>query len=101
MLIRFQLGQHQEALGVLVHSLHDSVSAEAYCTLGGGVIPPKTALYVCEKSGLQSLNIFFGAPLNPAKTIAVVPALSREITVDEALKKDLTKILLKVYMSGG
>ncbi|THH00928.1 hypothetical protein EW026_g1677 [Hermanssonia centrifuga] len=48
-----------------------------------------------------SLNIFFGAPLNPAKTIAVVPALSREITVDEALKKDLTKILLKVYMSGG
>ncbi|PSR76572.1 hypothetical protein PHLCEN_2v8330 [Hermanssonia centrifuga] len=96
-----RLGQHHEALGVLVHSLHDSVSAEAYCTLGGGVIPPKTALYVCEKSGLQSLNIFFGAPLNPAKTIPVVPALSREITVDEALKKDLTKILLKVYMSGG
>lgn len=78
--------------------LHDSASAEIYCTLGGAVVSPKTAHALGERFQLQAWAALI-APLPVANKGA--SALEREKTVDESLKKDLTKILLEVYMSGG
>lgn len=47
-----QLGKHQEAIASLVHDMNDSTSAEAYCTLGGVVIPGKVASTIGERYGL-------------------------------------------------
>lgn len=85
-------------MGTLVLDLHDSASAEIYCTLGGAVVSPKTAHSLGERFQLQPWAALI-APLPLGNKGASM--LEREKTVDEALKKDLTKILLEVYMSGG
>ncbi|KAI0337403.1 hypothetical protein BDW22DRAFT_1409963 [Trametopsis cervina] len=78
-----KLGRHHEALTVLIHTLHDSASAEVYCTLGGEVISPKTAAALSER---------FGVPTLP---------LSIVNGAEESVKRTLTKVSLEVYMSGG
>ncbi|EKM58173.1 uncharacterized protein PHACADRAFT_252272 [Phanerochaete carnosa HHB-10118-sp] len=92
-----KLGRHREALSALVLDLHDSASAEIYCTLGGAVISPKVAHLLGERFQLQR----WAALITPLPMANKATPMEREKTVDEGLKKDLTKILLGVYMSGG
>ena len=82
--------------------MNDATSAEAYCTLGGEVVPAKTAQQIGERSGLQpwaTLVTPLAAPGKPAK--AGPTPMKRQKTVDDEVKKDLVMILLEVYMSGG
>ncbi|KAI0090078.1 hypothetical protein BDY19DRAFT_887852 [Irpex rosettiformis] len=90
-----KLERHREALSLLIHTLHDSASAEAYCTLGGEVIPQKTSQALAERFSIPIL-----APPLPTRP-AALNQRERSITVDEGLKKELTRVLLDVYMSGG
>lgn len=101
-----KLGDHQAALRILVANLGDSTSAETYCTLGGDIIPPKTAQSIAVDAGLKELAVtLYGLPAtDKSKSVngkgAISPkALSRAISANENLKKDLVKILLEVYMS--
>ncbi|CDO71043.1 hypothetical protein BN946_scf184844.g47 [Trametes cinnabarina] len=97
-----KLGNHRSALSILVHDLNDSTSAEAYCTLGGEVVPARTAQVIGERSGLQAwaaLVTPLAAPGKPVKSGSA--SMKRTKTVDEEVKKDLIMILLEVYMSGG
>ncbi|KAG8944702.1 hypothetical protein FRC04_001601 [Tulasnella sp. 424] len=48
-----RIGNHDGALSLLVHSLKDSTTAEAYCTLGGDVIPPKVASAVAHQMSIE------------------------------------------------
>ena len=59
---------------------------------------PKTAHSIGERFQLQPW-----AALNAPVSLSSKGSspLEREKTVDESLKKELTKILLEVYMSGG
>ncbi|KAH8832816.1 hypothetical protein DL96DRAFT_1583497 [Flagelloscypha sp. PMI_526] len=85
--VQGKLGHHRETLSLLVRSLHDSVSAEAYCTLGGrAVIPPKTAMSVTVQSLAHHTE-------GPAESLFTFEA------VDEKLRKELIRTLLEVYMS--
>ncbi|OSD05085.1 hypothetical protein PYCCODRAFT_1362718 [Trametes coccinea BRFM310] len=97
-----KLGNHRSALSILVHDMNDSTSAEAYCTLGGEVVPARTAQTIGERSGLQA----WAALVTPLATPGKIPRLGaapmkKVKTVDEEVKKDLIMILLEVYMSGG
>lgn len=81
-----------------MHDLHDASSAEAYCTLGGEVVPGKTAQALGEKYDLTAwTSALFSLP--KAK-VGAVP-VGRQKTVDEGLKKGLLKVLLEVYMTDG
>ncbi|KAF7363500.1 hypothetical protein MSAN_01006200 [Mycena sanguinolenta] len=73
------LGNHRAALSALVNDLHDSLSAEAYCTLGGDVVPGK-----------------FG-PLGSAARADKKAVDAKD--EDLVKRKVLLKILLEVYMS--
>ncbi|KAH0578609.1 hypothetical protein H2248_003747 [Termitomyces sp. 'cryptogamus'] len=95
-----KLGHHREALATLVHDLHDSISAEVYCTLGGDIVPPKMAQTLAENNaGLEIwVTAFFGTKL---KNGAAAAGMTREKSgVDEG-KTKLLKVLLEVYMSEG
>ena len=97
-----QLGEHRSALTSLVHDLRDPTSAEIYCTLGGEIVPPKTAQSLGERFELQAwatLIVPTAAPGRPA--LPKAQSMSRLATVDSELKKSLIRILLEVYMSGG
>ena len=81
-----------------MHDLHDASSAEAYCTLGGEVVPVKTAQSLGEKYGLQAwTSALFSSP---RAKVSATP-VARQKTVDEGLKKELLKVLLEVYMTDG
>ncbi|KAJ7285781.1 hypothetical protein C8J57DRAFT_1285778 [Mycena rebaudengoi] len=87
-----KLGNHRAALSTLVHDLHDASSAEAYCTLGGDVIPGKVAQSICgdTKLGLSMWAIGFNGR-GRQKT---------DPGDDGAAKRtELLRILLEVYMS--
>lgn len=92
-----QLGNHRDALENLVQNLHDATSAEAYCTLGGEVVPGKTAQAIGEQCGLQLWSGLFLPSKSGTKSIAAM----RQKTVDEGLKRGLLRTLLEVYMRGG
>ena len=82
--------------------MNDSTSAEAYCTLGGEVVPAKTAQQIGERSGLQpwaALVTPLAAPGKQPKPGAA--PMKRQKTVDDDVVKNLVMILLEVYMSGG
>ena len=98
---RVQLGNHRSALSILVHDLNDSTSAEAYCTLGGEVVPAKTAQQIGERSSLQPWAALVIPLAALGKQGKGPPPMKRTKTVDEAVKKDLVMVLLEVYMSGG
>ena len=90
-----------------MHDLNDSTSAEAYCTLGGEVVPAKTAQQIGERSDLQpwaALVTPLAAPGKQGQSQSQARGasqLKKTKTVDEEVKKDLVMILLEVYMSGG
>lgn len=87
MISSLQLKNHRDALSVLIHDLHDSTSAEVYCTLGGDIIPGKVATAVAESTvGLQA---WVNAPFFPRSTNKV----------DDEVKKGLLKVLLEVYLA--
>ncbi|KAK1226203.1 hypothetical protein PQX77_010785 [Marasmius sp. AFHP31] len=76
---------HISALSNLALDLRDTVTAEAYCALGGELIPSKVALSILEDiPGLQ--------------TWKSSPMFSTSKSVDENTKKELLKVLLGVYM---
>lgn len=82
--------------------MNDSTSAEAYCTLGGEVVPAKTAQQIGDRSDLQPWAALVTPFAAPGKQPKSAPGpLKRQKTVDEEVKKDLVMILLEVYMSGG
>ncbi|KAK7020572.1 hypothetical protein R3P38DRAFT_2970278 [Favolaschia claudopus] len=88
-----KLGNHRAALSILVNDLHDSLSAEAYCTLGGDVVPGKVIQDICADPSLGLTTWASG-----------LSQKHRQKTVDEnegalAKRKELLKILLEVYMS--
>jgi hypothetical protein len=85
---------HDRALSLLVHNLNDATSAETYCTLGGEVVPARTALTLGETYALQPWAATLTATSGPG-------TLKRQKTVDDGLKRSLIAILLKVYMDGG
>jgi hypothetical protein len=82
--------------------MNDSTSAETYCTLGGDIVPPKVAQSIADDCGLQDwVSTLFG--LHPikgvnGKGVAGPTPVTRLKTVNEALKKELLKVLLEVYM---
>ncbi|KAG6865541.1 hypothetical protein C0991_001734 [Blastosporella zonata] len=91
-----KLGHHREALSALVHDLHDATSAEMYCTLGGDLVPPRTAQILAENNeGLEVLTTtLYGVKIKAG-------AVTRQKSVvDEGTKTELLKILLEVYMMG-
>ncbi|KAI0628634.1 hypothetical protein C8Q77DRAFT_1067693 [Trametes polyzona] len=97
-----KLGNHRSALAILVHDLNDATSAEAYCTLGGEVVPAKTAQAIGERAGLQPWAALVTPLAAPGKQVKPGAApLKKTKTVDDEVKKDLVMILLEVYMSGG
>ncbi|KAI0353913.1 hypothetical protein OH77DRAFT_1406102 [Trametes cingulata] len=95
-----KLGNHRSALSILVHDMNDSTSAEAYCTLGGEVVPAKTAQAIGERAGLQPWAALVTPLAAPGKKPGAV-SMKKTKTVDDEVKKDLVMILLEVYMSGG
>jgi hypothetical protein len=112
-----QLGNHRAALSILVHDLRDATSAEAYCTLGGEVVPGKIATAIGDKYGLrQWSSALFSLPTSAAMSrttstataaaskgsMAATTSMARQKSiVDEGVKKGLLEILLEVYMNDG
>ncbi|GAB1523925.1 hypothetical protein RhiTH_007076 [Rhizoctonia solani] len=84
-----KLGHHRKALTILVHEVRDSVSAEAYCALGGVVIPPKVANLVGDRRGMQSHAWLVGT------------GGRRAAPVTEEKRRELLKTLMEVYTLGG
>ncbi|KAG9081243.1 hypothetical protein FS749_007806, partial [Ceratobasidium sp. UAMH 11750] len=82
-------GHHRKALTNLVHEVHDSVSAEVYCALGGAVVPVKVALAVGDRRGLQVHARLVGTSGRSA------------MPVTEEKKRELLKTLMEVYTAGG
>lgn len=76
----------------LLVELGDSISAEAYCTLGGDVIPGKVALQVAEIAHLEEWARLVAAPSKGPK---------RSKTLDHGRTKALLRILMEVYTHGG
>jgi len=83
-----------------VHDLHDSTSAEVYCTLAGEIIPAKVAQSIGDRCDLHAWSSLLLPSATGKGKPAAVP-MSRQGTVDPDLKKRLIRILLEVYMSGG
>jgi len=112
-----QLGNHRAALSILVHDLRDATSAEAYCTLGGEVVPGKIAQAIGDKYGLRPWSsALFSLPTSAAMSrttstttaaaskgsMAATTSMARQkSSVDEGVKKGLLEILLEVYMNDG
>ncbi|KAF5369852.1 hypothetical protein D9758_001393 [Tetrapyrgos nigripes] len=86
-IVEGKLKQHQSVLSHLVNDLHDTISAEAYCALGGEVIPSRVALAIIDNT--ECIQTWKGTSL-----------FSQAKKVDESLRKQLIKILLEVYMDG-
>lgn len=80
-----------------MHSLRDFVSAEAYCTLGGEIIPAKVAQSFGERFRLQPWATLFVPVAVPRAPVV----LKRQRTVEDSRKRELTRVLLDVYMEGG
>lgn len=91
-IVEGRLGNDRAALEMLVHELNDGASAEAYCALGGEVVPAKTARALGEAYGLQG---WAGLLVPTAR------AGGAGKTVDEGLRARLLRVLVEVYMSKG
>lgn len=99
-IIEGKLGHHRSALSILVDGLCDVASAEAYCTLGGEVVPPKVAQSIGESYDLQQWASILHSPTahNKAKPMSIATMTK---SADERLQKQLLMILLEVYMTIG
>jgi hypothetical protein len=65
------------------------VSAEAYCALGGAVVPLKVATAVGDRRGLQAYARLVGTGGRST------------LPVTEEKKRELLKTLMEVYTLGG
>lgn len=110
---------HKVALSILVNDLHDFVSAEAYCALGGGrVITPKLAAAIGDRLGLPEwaalvLDLDSSSGSATPGAVAVLrrhgsghgsganTPLQRQAGPEGAKAVELTKMLLEVYMGTG
>lgn len=72
-----------------MHEVHDSVSAEAYCALGGAVVPSKVAMVVGDRRGMQAY----------ARLVSVGGRTGASVT--EEKKRELLRVLMEVYTQGG
>ena len=101
-----KLGRHEEAISTLVHDMRDHTTAESYCTLGGDVIPSKVAWSVGERCGLQrwaTLVVGLAPSLGMGSTAGSTMSMAsiRTKVTDENTKRELLRVLLRVYMGGG
>lgn len=64
-------------------------------------MPAKTAQSLGERFGLQQWSALFIPPAPAGKARPAAANLKRQKTVSEDRKRELTRILLEVYMSGG
>jgi hypothetical protein len=90
------MGRHEHALALLALDLRDAAGAEAYCALGGAVVPARAATALGEQHGLQLWAALLARPSRG-------DAARRQPTgtADEDVRRALVKILLGVYMRGG
>ncbi|THH17699.1 hypothetical protein EW146_g3170 [Bondarzewia mesenterica] len=88
-IVEGKLGNHHAALSILAHTMRDHVSAEAYCTTCGSVVPPRVASTLAEKYEL-------GPWVGPSSSKA--PGANG--SAEEETRR-LLRLLLEVYMSGG
>ena len=103
-----KLRKHRDALTTLVHNVKDATTAEAYCTLGGEVIPGKIALAIGDRFDLEAWATLVATAGSPS--VSAAPSSAGGVSgdaarlkagVDEETKKELLKVLLEVYMNGG
>jgi len=90
-----KLNLHKEALSILVNDLQDATTAEAYCSLGGHVIPLRIATMIGEELGLA-----VWASLIVGKGILQRSGLASS-SEEEKKKHMLTMMLVEVYISSG
>ncbi|KAJ2919054.1 hypothetical protein MD484_g1318, partial [Candolleomyces efflorescens] len=95
-----KLGNHKSALHILACELRDALSAEAYCSLGGDVIPAKVAISIAEAAELREwIDVLFpGQPVKGSSKAIPPQSIDRSRSVDGSTKRDLLKILLEVYL---
>ncbi|KAF8878713.1 hypothetical protein BD779DRAFT_1676706 [Infundibulicybe gibba] len=90
-----KLGNHRSALTALARGLRDGSSAEAYCILGGDVVPTGVAHTIAENSGLRN----WATALFPLVTGKAGPnAAARRKVVNENLKRELLRMLVDIYI---
>lgn len=95
-----QLDLHKEALSILVNDLQDSSTAEAYCSLGGHVIPSKIAIMIGEELGLGAWASLIVGKERPQRTLTSGSG-SAPSSEEERKKKMLTRMLVEVYINSG
>ncbi|KAI0288353.1 hypothetical protein BC826DRAFT_1038656 [Russula brevipes] len=86
-IIAGKLGDANEALDLLVRTVHDHTSAAAFCTSPGAVLPPRAAAHLAERAGLAAW-----APAPPPP-----PAPDGPTATEHAETKRLLHLLLTVY----
>lgn len=89
----------KEALSILVNELDDSTTGEAYCSLGGQVIPAKIASAIGEGLNLNPWSALVIGRTRPQRQATSNPG--GVIAEEERRKKELTKMLVEVYVAGG
>ncbi|KZT24873.1 hypothetical protein NEOLEDRAFT_1134568 [Neolentinus lepideus HHB14362 ss-1] len=99
-IVKGKLAHHREALSILIQTMHDSRSAESYCTLGGDVVTTRLALSIGEKHDLLLWASLLTGAVPGAKGRAPM-AMARQQSADDETRKKLLGILLEVCMSGG
>ncbi|GJJ14976.1 hypothetical protein Clacol_009246 [Clathrus columnatus] len=93
-----QLGRHMEALQLLVHTLRDTSSADAYCALVGCAISPRVAQFLGEKLQLQPWASLVTNPSLERKGRS--PTLdSTSETATENMRRKLLRVLLQILSS--
>ncbi len=98
----FQMDNHRASLSILVRLLKDSSTADAYCTLGGEVIPSKVAMEIGQRLDIipWAQLVLSGSASDAAAVGSEVPSgLKRSIS--EEKKRELLGMLMRVYMEGG
>jgi vacuolar protein sorting-associated protein 3 len=83
----------------LVKDLQDSITAEAYCSLGGKVIPPKVAASIGEQLNLGEWASLILQGDDRSRSTSAIDVLSMNGTSTSAV--ELTRMLLEVYMNAG
>ncbi|KAF6764428.1 hypothetical protein DFP72DRAFT_871830 [Ephemerocybe angulata] len=94
-----KLGNHKSALTTLACELKDAFSAEAYCALGGEVIPLKVAISTAEGMGLREwIEALFPGQSTKGSSAAAKSQVERSRSVDDEMKRYLLRLLLEVYL---
>ncbi|KAG8956035.1 hypothetical protein FRC03_011020 [Tulasnella sp. 419] len=102
-----KIGNHKAALTLLVLTVHDSTSAEAYCTSGGEVVSYRVATVGGRQLGLdlRSNLVVSGGVSGLAVSKNKAGKMERNVgtkeAVDESKKKELLRILMEVHMARG